>query len=434
MVWDSGRVGPAEQERLSTLIWGRLDSANLHASGLNMSLPEACRLSDALAGQLRVRLGLELSGAETTARLRSLRAQLERIREQINLEPAGTRHQQAAQRQSGLARRLRELTEKAERGGDVGGLLEPLEIEATTFERDLIVDGARRREAGAKVTQARRLRTELDRRETDLRLLVDRALATVDPAPHYAVPDVDAIGPVPNTLAALEDYLIRLNRIDRALSMVQQAYAAALDRHTELVHRLEAYRAKAEATGLASQPDVARAYALAVEALQRRPTPDGHRRPVGDAVPDLSANRLPDVGGFLNMTACSQPGCPGSIVDGYCDVCGSPGPGDRRRPSRRPAHSAVPSLGRLDSACTQPGCSGTIVDGYCDVCGSPGEVGATRPPPPRPLPSPPARAPGRRRPPVPTHPCPPSPAGRAGSGPPRSGRSASAGGQPSPNG
>ena len=272
VVWDSGRVGPAEQERLSTLIWGRLDSANLNASGLNMSLPEACRLSDALAGQLRVRLGLELSGAETTARLRSLRAQLERIREQINLEPAGTRHQQAAQRQSGLARRLRDLTDKAERGGDVGGLLEPLEIEATTFERDLIVDGARRREAGAKVTEARRLRTELNRREKDLRLLVDRALTTVDPAPHYAVPDVDAIGPVPNTLAALEDYLIRLNRIDRALSMVQQAYAAALDRHTELVHRLEAYRAKAEATGLASQPDVARAYALAVEALQRRPS------------------------------------------------------------------------------------------------------------------------------------------------------------------
>jgi serine/threonine-protein kinase PknG len=25
------------------------------------------------------------------------------------------------------------------------------------------------------------------------------------------------------------------------------------------------------------------------------------------------------------MTACTQPGCTGSIVDGYCDVCGSPG-------------------------------------------------------------------------------------------------------------
>ena len=50
-----------------------------------------------------------------------------------------------------------------------------------------------------------------------------------------------------------------------------------------------------------------------------------------------------------------------------------------RRPPRRPASS---------SRCTQPGCSGTIVDGYCDVCGSPGPQGAqgaggTRRPPPR---------------------------------------------------
>ena len=28
-------------------------------------------------------------------------------------------------------------------------------------------------------------------------------------------------------------------------------------------------------------------------------------------------------GGCL-MTACTQPGCTGRIVDGYCDVCGSP--------------------------------------------------------------------------------------------------------------
>ena len=70
----------------------------------------------------------------------------------------------------------------------MGGLLEPLEIEATTFERDLIVTSARRREAGAKLAQARRLRSELQRRETDIRALVERCLATVDPTPHYAGP------------------------------------------------------------------------------------------------------------------------------------------------------------------------------------------------------------------------------------------------------
>src|SRR3954464_15643673 len=69
------------------------------------------------------------------------------------------------------------------------------------------------------------------------------------------------------------------------------------------------------------------------------------------------------------MTACTQPGCTGTIVDGYCDVCGSP-------------LGAVPFVLRekfppksrnagLETACTQPGCRDMIVDCYCDVCGSP---------------------------------------------------------------
>src|SRR5687767_1650116 len=92
------------------------------------------------------------------------------------------------------------------------------------------------------------------------------------------------------------------------------------------------------------------------------------------------------------MTACTQPGCTGMIVDDYCDVCGSPAgalpfvpagaaasppsaaaadrPGrmaDRQRPGFFPA----PRSGGLLTACTQPGCTGMIVDDYCDVCGSP---------------------------------------------------------------
>jgi serine/threonine-protein kinase PknG len=73
---------------------------------------------------------------------------------------------------------------------------------------------------------------------------------------------------------------------------------------------------------------------------------------------------------------CTQPGCTGTIVDGYCDVCGSPGPADAS-----PVDSAA--MGPHDVAsdsdgapCTQPGCTGTIVDGYCDVCGSPAPVPA----------------------------------------------------------
>jgi serine/threonine-protein kinase PknG len=73
------------------------------------------------------------------------------------------------------------------------------------------------------------------------------------------------------------------------------------------------------------------------------------------------------------MTRCTQPGCPGTIVDGYCDVCGSPGaasttpaapPEDRAQAPTTPDFSGT--------RCTQPGCTGTIIDGYCNVCGSPG--------------------------------------------------------------
>ena len=72
---------------------------------------------------LRVRLGLEVSGAEITERVRQLRAQMERIRDQVTLEPAGAAQQQAAGQQARLARRLKEIADKAARGGDVGGLL-----------------------------------------------------------------------------------------------------------------------------------------------------------------------------------------------------------------------------------------------------------------------------------------------------------------------
>lgn len=279
--WDSGRVGPVERERIATLIWGRLDatldpslvsrsSVPGHAA-LAVSLPEACRLSDALAAQLRVRLGLETSGLETTGRLRELRAQLERIRDQVDLEPAGPAQQSAAATSSRLARRLKDATDKAGRGGDVGGLLGPLEIDATVFERDLIVNGARRREASGLLRQARELRATLEAREEALRSLAMECVATVDPSPHYAVPDVAALDPVPNTAEGLRGYVVRLDKVSRALTLAQHAYFSALADHAELVGRLEAYRAKAVGTGRSDSPGVAQAYALATAALAARP-------------------------------------------------------------------------------------------------------------------------------------------------------------------
>lgn len=136
---------------------------------------------------------------------------------------------------------------------------------------------------------------------------------------------------------------------------------------------------------------------------------------------------------------CTQPGCPGTIEDGYCDVCGMPpdsspdsgvasappattGPFVRSAPApvgpfatSAPAtpSSAVPSVAapsfpaqpfpapsfpppqgppvvaasgrRSGPPCPQPGCPGRIVDGYCNMCGMPPDVA------PAPEPAPPAR-------------------------------------------
>jgi hypothetical protein len=278
--WGGGRVGPLEQERLSTLVWGRLDTrvtapggGGETAAGLAVTLPEACRLSDALVASLRVRLGLDLSVAEVTARLRGLRAQLERIRDQVATEPPGRHQQEGSATAARLAHRLAELRDKAGRGGDVDGLLGPLEIEAATAERDLIVGAARRREASSRLSRARTLRTELEARAAALSQLVADCVATVDPAPRYAVPDVSALGPVPNTPALLETYLGRLEQVARALSVVQGAYGQALADHEELVARLDALQAKATALGVADQPDLQRGHAMATEVLARRPCP-----------------------------------------------------------------------------------------------------------------------------------------------------------------
>jgi hypothetical protein len=268
--WNSARLGVTELTRMSTLIWGRLDTSA--ASGLSVSLPEACRLSDALLSQLRVKLGLDPSGAEITERIRQLRAQMERIREQIDLEPAGAAQQQAALEQSRLARRLKEIAEKAGRGGDVAGLLAPLEIEAATFERDLIVNGARRRDAAALVQRAREQRADLQAREASLRRIVEECVRRVDPAPRYAIPDTAALGPVPNTRDQLEPYLHRLDQVSRAMTIAQTAYVKALRDRDEVDSRLEAYRAKAEATGVAEVPDVAQAYQLARNVLDEWPS------------------------------------------------------------------------------------------------------------------------------------------------------------------
>lgn len=270
--WDSGRVGAVERERLAALIWGSMDAAGDLSSQFSVSLPEACRLSDALAGQLRVRLSLDPAAGRSAERIRDLRAQLERIRDQVGLEPVNARDRAEASLAK-LHRRVDEVADKHQRGGDVGGLLGPLEVDAATMERDLIVGAANRHKARDLVLRARETRADLLNTEAALRQLVRQCVQTVTPAPKYAVPDVEAIGPVPNTEAALQPYLNRLEQVGRAMALAQKAYSEGLATHGQLVGRLEGYRAKAEALGLSADPDLGRIADFADEVLARRPSP-----------------------------------------------------------------------------------------------------------------------------------------------------------------
>lgn len=270
--WDGGRVLQQERERISTLIWGRLDGASDMPGGLAVSLPEACRLNDALTSQLRTKLALAHDATEQVARIRELRAQLERIRDQVALEPATTRDK-SVHTLAGLMARLGQISDRAERGADVGGMLGPLEMDATTFERDLIVGNARRRDARSKVISARELRADLEAREQAVEKLAAQCVATVDIAPRYAVPDVEALGPVPVTPDEIDDYLKRLDRVSQALEFAQHKYAEALAQHTELVALLDAYVAKAKAQGVAGNPDLVESERQARAVLARTPAP-----------------------------------------------------------------------------------------------------------------------------------------------------------------
>ena len=75
-----------------------------------------------------------------------------------------------------LLQRLDDVTERARRGADAGGLLGPLESEASTTERDLIVGNARRREA---VDRLRSAAGRILRASPELKRLLDNAGARV---------------------------------------------------------------------------------------------------------------------------------------------------------------------------------------------------------------------------------------------------------------
>ncbi len=79
----------------------------------------------------------------------------------------------------------------------------------------------------------------------------------------------------------------------------------------------------------------------------------------------------------MTTNTCTQPGCTGNILDGYCDVCGTPGDSAGSTTGVPTATVGAPATGATQAPpvangtpCAQPACTGKILDGYCDVCGT----------------------------------------------------------------
>jgi len=269
-LWDSGRADATARERMAQVIWARIDpssaagTASAAAGGMALSLVEACRLSDALLGQLTTRLAFDPSAADAPARVAAVRDALERLRELVKQEPSWS-----AQVEN-LAMRTNDLATRAMRGTDVSAPLKQLETDAAKAERDLIVRTASVRQAERdKVAAAHRLVGDvraararlaaLQPREDAARALVARCAAQIANAPRFAVPEPDVLGPVPQGRAELDAYLARLDAVERAMSYVEQAYAAPLAKREELLGLLDAFRVMAQRTGQEGDPVVAAA-------------------------------------------------------------------------------------------------------------------------------------------------------------------------------
>jgi hypothetical protein len=269
-LWDSGRADVTARERMSAVVWGRqAPGAGPGAGaggagamgGMALSLVEACRLSDALATQLRTRLSFDPSASDAPARVAALRGALERLRELAKVEPSWGPQVEM------LARRVDEVATRAARGGDVSDVLATLEVDAARGERDLIVTTASRRQAVRSAADAeRRLAADrraaaerlvaLNVREAGLHDLVARCVAAIANAPRLAVPEPDMLGPVPVGRADLDAYLARMARIDRAMDVVERAYGAPLAQLDELRGRFGPYRVMAQRSGRADDPEV----------------------------------------------------------------------------------------------------------------------------------------------------------------------------------
>lgn len=264
--WADVQGGEGEREWVAQLIWGVLELPDGDADALAVSMPDALRLSDALAGSLRVRVDAD---GEATAqdRLAGLDAGLERVRG-VLAEQDGSAGEEVAEALEDAAGQVEAL-----HGQDEPGLAEigAAESHLVAVERELIVSAASHAHARADREQAEAERAHLVARGEAVRSLAQRVLDDVRPAPRLGIPDVTALGEVPEDEGALETYVNNLERVGRALEQAHATYAAALAEYADLADRAERLAKTLAGCGAPTSVDLAGMLTAAKESLHTRP-------------------------------------------------------------------------------------------------------------------------------------------------------------------
>jgi hypothetical protein len=208
-LWDDGRVDGIGRDQLSQLVWGRLASG-----GLGVNVVEATRLSDALAGAAAGPAVFDPAPPSPAPRWRRCARASSASASSSSRSPTWAPQVETLATRVERHRRPRPSRRGRHRRAD------RLETDAARAERDLVVTTARRRNLARGWSRSpqpgrRPVRAENEvsgalpprgRRPRPRRADVVRQ---VPDAPRFAVPDVEALGPVPADRAGLDAFLRR---------------------------------------------------------------------------------------------------------------------------------------------------------------------------------------------------------------------------------
>ena len=260
--WEDVRDGDGEREWVSTLLWGVLEMPDGDPQALALGLPDALRMSDALAASLRARTGADGEELPVRQRVAALRADLDRLADAVAGDDGAERLAQARLRLDALGPRADEeaLVEIGE-----------LESELAGLERALLVAAAEEAHGTADLDQARAEREHLVAKGEAVRALAARVLESVRPAPTLGIPDVSALGEVPTEESELTAYVGNLERVGRALDQAHATYAAALAEYADLADRAERLASTLAGCGAPTSVDLSGMLTAAKESLHNKP-------------------------------------------------------------------------------------------------------------------------------------------------------------------